>query len=159
MQSHSSPSIARTNFCSGDGAVVPHRLCRVISTMVMERPNISSMDEVVSGRFAIERKPYGPRGSVRIVSWNIECGLQFSGILDFLRTAHADLILLQEVDLSARRTQHRDVALELAQSLGLNYTFGKEFQELGAGSKASPAYHGMATLSPWPLSGGRIITF
>lgn len=125
----------------------------------MERPTISSMDEVVSGRFAIERKPQGPRGSIRIVSWNIECGLQFSGILDFLRTANADLILLQEVDLSAPRTQHRDVALEIAQSLGLNYTFGKEFQELGAGSKASPAYHGLATLSSWPLSGGRIIRF
>jgi endonuclease/exonuclease/phosphatase family metal-dependent hydrolase len=127
--------------------------------MVMERMNISAMDEVVSGRFASERKPYGRRGSVRIVSWNIECGLQFAGILDFLRTASADLMLLQEVDRSARRTQHRDVARELAQSLGLNYTFGKEFQELGAGSKASPAYHGLATLSPWPLSGGRIIRF
>jgi len=95
---------------------------------------------------------------MRIVSWNIERGLQFPAILDFLRTAQADLILLQEVDQHARRTQHRDVAYELARSLQLNYVFGKEFQELGADS-GLPAYHGQATLSPWPLSNGRIIRF
>ena len=94
-----------------------------------------------------------------MVNWNIERGLQFSGILNFLRTAEADLILLQEVDLNARRTQHRDVACELARSLQLNYVFGKEFQELSEGSRSSPAFHGQATLSPWPLSNGRIIRF
>ncbi len=85
--------------------------------------------------------------------------MQFSAILDFLRTAEADLLLLQEVDLNVRRTRNRDIGFELAQSLGLNYVFGKEFQELGAGSADSPAHHGLATLSPWPLSHGRIIRF
>jgi endonuclease/exonuclease/phosphatase family metal-dependent hydrolase len=63
------------------------------------------------------------------------------------------------VDLNARRTQHRDIACELARSLELNYVFGTEFQEPGAGSGGSPAHHGQATLSPWPLSNGRIIRF
>ena len=41
----------------------------------------------------------------------------------------------------------------------MNYVFGREFQELTQGSRASPAYHGQATLSRWPLSNPRIIRF
>lgn len=125
----------------------------------MEWPIVPPMDEVISGVFSSEQKRTRSRNSVRVVSWNIERGLQFSAILDFLRSADADLILLQEVDLNARRTQQRDVALELARSLGLNYVFGKEFRELSAGSGASPAYQGIATLSRWPLTNGRVLRF
>ena len=117
------------------------------------------MDEVICGRFGSGRGQPWSRDYVRVVSWNIERGLQFSAILDFLRSAEADLILLQEVDLNVRRTQYLDVAYELARSLRLNYVFGKEFQELSAGCCVSPAYHGLATLSPWPISNGRIIRF
>jgi len=117
------------------------------------------MDEVILGEFGTrEAKPWS-RDYIRVVNWNVERGLEFSAILDFLRTAKADLILLQEVDLNARRTQHRDIAKELARSLHLNYVFGKEFLEVGAGSGPSPTHHGQATLSPWPLSNGRIIRF
>ena len=116
------------------------------------------MDEVIYGRFGSGRGQPWSRDYLRVVSWNIERGLQFSAILDFLRSAEADLILLQEVDLHVRRTQYLDVAYELARSLRLNYVFGKEFQELGAGC-VSPAYHGLATLSPWPTSNERIIRF
>ena len=115
------------------------------------------MDQVISGGFGT-RRPWS-RDYIRIVTWNIERGLQFDAILKFLRTAQADLILLQEVDLNARRTHNRDVASELARSLRLNYFFGREFEELSEGSASSPAYHGQATLSPWPLSSGRIIRF
>lgn len=136
---------------------------RVASTLDMQWPAISPMDEVISGGFTLAEEPPQSPGLIRIVSWNIERGLQFPAILAFLRTAQADVILLQEVDLSARRTEFRDIASELARSLHLNYVFGKQFQELGqeliAGSKVSPAYHGLATLSPWPLSNGRIIRF
>ena len=41
----------------------------------------------------------------------------------------------------------------------MNYVFGREFQELTQGSHGSPAYHGQATLSCWPLSNPRIIRF
>jgi endonuclease/exonuclease/phosphatase family metal-dependent hydrolase len=99
------------------------------------------------------------RDFFRIVSWNIERGSQLPKILDFLRTIQADLLLLQEVDLNARRTRYRDIASELAQCLNLNYVFGMEFQELSEGTAARPAYHGMATLSPWPLSKARVIHF
>jgi endonuclease/exonuclease/phosphatase family metal-dependent hydrolase len=80
-------------------------------------------------------------------------------ISEFLVRANADLILLQESDLNARRTVCRNVAKELAQALGMNYAFGIEFNELGQGSHASPAYHGQATFSRWPLSEPRILRF
>ena len=100
------------------------------------------------------------RDCIRMVSWNIERGLQFPRILEFLRTIEADLILLQEVDLNARRTHFRDIASGLARALSMNFVFGKEFQELSEGhSSASPAFQGQATLSPWPLSKGRVIQF
>ena len=112
----------------------------------------------------LSRVRFGPprpwsRDFFRIVSWNIERGLQFPKILEFLRTIQADLLLLQEVDLNARRTRYRDIASELAHHLNLNYVFGMEFQELSEGTAARPAYHGMATLSPWPLSKARTIRF
>jgi len=117
------------------------------------------MDEVTAGRFAPADRAPGSRDYSLIVNWNIERGQQLPGILDFLRTAEADLILLQEVDLNVRRTGYLDIGRELARSLRLNYVFGAEFQELGRGSESSPALHGMATLSPWPLSNGRILRF
>jgi endonuclease/exonuclease/phosphatase family metal-dependent hydrolase len=99
------------------------------------------------------------RDFLRIVSWNLNRGLEFPNILDFLSTTQADLLLLQEVDLNARRTRYRDIASELAHHLNLNYVFGMEFQELSQGTPGRPAYHGMATLSPWPLSKARTIRF
>ena len=116
------------------------------------------MDEVTSGRFATGQVPWS-RDYIKVITWNIERGLQFSGIVEFLRTAEADLILLQEVDLNARRTQRLDVANDLARTLRLNYVFGKQFCELAQGSHASPAYQGLATLSPWALTEARVFFF
>ena len=117
------------------------------------------MTDVAHGEFRCGPIRPWSRDFVRIVSWNIERGFQFLKIRDFLRTVEADLLLLQEVDLNARRTHYRDVASELAHALNLNYVFGVEFEELSEGTRARPAYHGMATLSPWPLSKPRIIRF
>ncbi len=117
------------------------------------------MQEIESGTFAVPRWLFFPPDSIRIVNWNIDRGLKLSGVIEFLASAKADIILLQEADLNARRTHHINVAKEIAQTLEMNYVFGWEFQELTQGSKASPAYHGQATLSRWPLSNSRIIRF
>jgi endonuclease/exonuclease/phosphatase family metal-dependent hydrolase len=93
------------------------------------------------------------------VDWNIDRGTQLQGILEFIRQAKADVILLQEVDLNAKRTHRLDIAREIARTLQLNFVFGTEFQELTQGSQQSPAYQGQATLSPWPIKNGRLIRF
>jgi endonuclease/exonuclease/phosphatase family metal-dependent hydrolase len=68
-------------------------------------------------------------------------------------------LILQEVDLNARRTHRLNIAETIARKLEMNYVFGREFQELVQGSKDSPAYHGQATLSKWPISKPRLIRF
>src|ERR1700687_263504 len=115
--------------------------------------------EIESGNFAVPRWAPCRPDSIKVVDWNIDRGLKLGGTIEFLARAKADIILLQEVDLNCRRTHHVNVAREIAQKLEMNYVFGREFQELTQGSKTSPAYHGQATLSRWPLSKSRILRF
>jgi endonuclease/exonuclease/phosphatase family metal-dependent hydrolase len=117
------------------------------------------MQEIVLGNFAPFRWGLWRPNSLRVVDWNIGRGQQLQGVIDFLGAANADIIILQEVDLNARRTHRLNIAEEIARKLEMNYVFGREFQELVQGSKSSPAYHGQATLSKWPISNPRLIRF
>ena len=118
----------------------------------LERP-------IETGSFAPWSLSLWPPDSIRVVDWNIDRGLQLSAAIDFLGDMKADLAILQECDLNAKRTHHVNVAREIARKLRMNYVFGCEFQELSQGSRSSPAYHGQATLSPWPLANPRILRF
>lgn len=120
---------------------------------------MNPLQEIETGSFAPSRWLFSPPSALRMVNWNINRGLKLQGIIDFLAHAKADIILLQEADLNARRTHHLNIAREIAQKLQLNYVFGREFQELAQGSRKSPAYHGQATLSRWALSNSLIIRF
>ena len=117
------------------------------------------MQEILTGKFAPLPPMLWPPKSLRIVDWNIERGQQLQGITDFLASANADILILQEVDVNARRTHRLNIAEEIARKLGMNYVFGREFEELVQGSKNSPAYHGQATLSKWPILNPRLIRF
>jgi endonuclease/exonuclease/phosphatase family metal-dependent hydrolase len=117
------------------------------------------MQEIVTGNFAPFKWGLWPPISLRIVDWNIDRGQQLQGIIDFLASTNADILLLQEVDFNARRTHRLNIAQEIARKLKMDYVFGYEFQELVQGSKSSPAYHGQATLSKWPISNPRLIRF
>jgi endonuclease/exonuclease/phosphatase family metal-dependent hydrolase len=118
-----------------------------------------AMQEILTGKFAPLPLMLWPPKSLRIVDWNIERGQQLQGITDFLASANADILILQEVDVNARRTHRLNIAEEIACKLGMNYVFGREFEELVQGSKNSPAYHGQATLSKWPILNSRLIRF
>jgi endonuclease/exonuclease/phosphatase family metal-dependent hydrolase len=117
------------------------------------------MGEIVTGNFAPFRLVLWPPTSLRIVDWNIDRGQQLEGVIDFLGGTSADILILQEVDLNARRTHRVNVAEEIARRLQMNYVFGREFQELVQGSKNDPAYHGQAILAKWPVSNPRLIRF
>ena len=118
-----------------------------------------STKEIIAENFAPSQWLSWPRSSIRVVDWNIDRGLQLQSIIDFLGDSNADIFILQEVDINARRTQRLNVAQEIARKLRLNYVFGREFVELTQGSDTSPAYHGQATLSRWKISNPRIIRF
>jgi endonuclease/exonuclease/phosphatase family metal-dependent hydrolase len=137
---------------------------------------------------------------LRVAFWNIERGLEF----DLIRAAFtdfrehqsspeieqqarvlrdADIIVLNEVDLGMKRTDYRDVAKELAASLGMNYVFGVEFvevdrledlgvdpvrledqnlaqkmaDELRADPQRYRGLHGNAILSRYPIQGARVL--
>jgi len=118
-----------------------------------------SANEIIAENFAPSQWLSLPRSSIRVVDWNIDRGLQLRAIIDFLGDAKADIFILQEVDINARRTHRLNIAQEIARKLRLNYVFGREFVELTQGSNTSPAYHGQATLSRWKISNSRIIRF
>src|SRR5271154_1244678 len=117
------------------------------------------MHDIVTGNFAPLRWIVSAPKSLRIVDWNIDRGQQLQGVTDFLVGVNADILILQEVDLNARRTRRLNIAETIARKLEMNYVFGREFQELVQGSKDSRAYHGQATLSKWPISNPRVIRF
>jgi endonuclease/exonuclease/phosphatase family metal-dependent hydrolase len=118
-----------------------------------------SMEQIEAGSFAPQKGFSHPPRIIRVVSWNIARGCRFDEIAAFLAASNADLIILQEVDKHARRTSYRNVTEQLAQKLGFNYAFGVEFQELSQGSRNTPAYHGQATLSRWPITDCRAVRF
>ena len=117
------------------------------------------MNDVLTGSFAGRQWERSPLKAIRVVNWNIERGLRLPAIVDFLKSQNADLLILQEVDLNARRTRRLNVAEEIARRLQMNYVFGREFEELTQGSRTSPAYHGQATLSRSRLRNPRVIRF
>jgi len=100
------------------------------------------MKEIIAGNFAPWRLVLWPPTSIRVVDWNIDRGLRLPEILAFLDRTNADILTLQEVDINAKRTHQLNIAQEIARPLQMNYVFGREFEELTQGSKASPAYHG-----------------
>lgn len=120
---------------------------------------MSSIQEIEAGNFAERRWTLSPPDAIRLVSWNINRGMQFEAVVDFLARVKADIVLLQESDLNARRTRRVNVGRTIAQKLRMNYVFGREFEELTQGSRSSPAYHGQATFSRWALSSVRILRF
>jgi len=100
-----------------------------------------------------------PGCSVQLVSWNIERGERLPAVEAALDRMAPALALLQEVDVNAHRSGRADVAEVLARRLKLNYLFAAEFEELGQGSSARPAFHGQAVLANWPVAEARVIYF
>lgn len=112
-----------------------------------------------------------PEKPFRAVSWNIERGMRFEGILEILgkhpEIASADLFLLPETDVGMARSRNKNVARELAQELGMNYSFtpcylnldkgnGPELEIAGSLNNAA-GIHGNALLSRWPVKNPRQI--
>jgi endonuclease/exonuclease/phosphatase family metal-dependent hydrolase len=118
-----------------------------------------AIPEILTGSFAPFKLALWPPRSLRIVDWNINRGQELQGVIEFFASSKADVLILQEMDLNARRTHRLNIAEEIARRLEMNYVFGREFEELVQGSKSSPAYHGQAILSKWPISNPRLIRF
>jgi len=97
--------------------------------------------------------------ALKVVSWNIAQGKRYELVRDTLRSLDADVYLLQEVDMGVRRTEHRFVAKDLADDLGMNWVFAGEFQELGQGRRGVPALTGQAVLSRFSIEDAAALPF
>ncbi|HSV27812.1 MAG TPA: peptidoglycan-binding domain-containing protein, partial [Sedimentisphaerales bacterium] len=107
-------------------------------------------------------RPHRPKlnqlgSSLRLVTWNIERGLELDGIKllfanteDFVRQAElneqkadiaqmrqdievlksADILVLNEVDWGLKRTGYRSIVRELGDALNMNWAYGVEFVEV-----------------------------
>ena len=79
-----------------------------------------------------------PHRSIRIVSWNIERGKRCAAQSAYLRAhpvlRHADVVLLNEVDVGMARSDNQDVARDFADALGFHHVFGTCYLCLDAGN-------------------------
>lgn len=131
------------------------------------RPQVEEvLNAVVQENFALESTA---SDKVKCLAWNIERGKIFDGILDAL-TNHADLnnkdlLLLTELDCGMARSENRNVAREIAQSLKLNYAFATVYIALQKGSgveanvtgENTNSIHGLATFSKFPIKNAHAI--
>src|SRR3974377_167890 len=113
----------------------------ILAAISRKAQTMTLMQEIETGNFASPRWDPFPPSTVSIVNWNINRGLKLQGGMEFLSLQKGDIILLQEVDLNARRPHHLNIAREISQKLQLNYVFGCEFRELTQGAPTSPAFH------------------
>jgi endonuclease/exonuclease/phosphatase family metal-dependent hydrolase len=125
------------------------------------------LDRLYCGNFSRDAAP--ARSRYRFVAWNLERGIELSGQLDALRThpylAGADVYLLTEADIGMARSENRAVAQEIAQALGLHYSFAPCYLNLSKGAgierKANGenelGLHGNAVLSRYPICSVRPI--
>ena len=92
-----------------------------------------------------------PADTIRVVVYNMHAGKDAAGvdnllrIVDFVREARADLVLLQEVDQGTRRSGGVDQPAVLAQRSGFHVAFGSALDYDGG-------KYGVATLSRWPIT-------
>ena len=99
------------------------------------------------------------RGGVRLVSWNIERGVQFQKIAAALTDLEPDVVLLQEVDRYCNRSGNRDIARELGEALGMNWVTAGEFQEIGEARGTPAAITGQAILSRDAIAEPAVVVF
>src|SRR5262249_4683944 len=104
-------------------------------------------------------KPAAMRQTLKVVTWNIERGVNFDRIAAQLAAIDGDVLLLQEVDRFCGRSGSRDVAHDLARRLGMNWIAAGEFQEIGEGGNGVAAITGQAILSRYPIEDPRVIVF
>lgn len=85
-------------------------------------------------------------GELRVMTFNIQSGLRgLDKVAEVIRTAHPDIVALQEVDRGSRRAGGLDQTAVLAEQTGLTYHAHIRTTDLYGGA------YGIALLSRFPL--------
>ncbi|MDO4175504.1 MAG: hypothetical protein Q4D42_12150 [Eubacteriales bacterium] len=98
--------------------------------------------------------------TLKHMAFNIERGVTLNETIDFFnmcpQLGTVDLIYANELDDGAARSGQKNVAMEIAKAIGMNYAYGLEFIEL-ANPYDSKGFHGNALFSRWPIKWAKII--
>jgi endonuclease/exonuclease/phosphatase family metal-dependent hydrolase len=132
---------------------------RVLGFLTDPRLSDAEIHSIVGEGQRIRRAAPAPDDDLKVITWNIERGAAYDEILTVLKAVDADILLLQEVDRDCRRTNHRDIARDLAEALEMNWVSAGEFQELGEGRNGRPAIHGQAILSKFSIEEAEVLRF
>lgn len=125
--------------------------------MAVPQAGASDLDRIEVGSFAVGEAP--PVAVLRVVCLNVERGYRLAEITSLFRKLQADVYILQETDVGARRTGYKNIAREIAEALEMHYVFAVEFEELKQSKGGRPAYHGQATISRYPIINPRVLRF
>jgi endonuclease/exonuclease/phosphatase family metal-dependent hydrolase len=129
-----------------------------------------AIDQVINGVEWHNTHNATPRCQLRVVAWNIERGKELAGVLNLLEhhpnAVDADILILTETDIGMARSGNRNVPLEIAQALGLNYFFANSYLALTSGDVGEQGYteentlalHGAAILSRYPIQNAYVTT-
>src|ERR1700719_3162659 len=69
---------------------------------------VNSMKHIETGSFLVASEALSFPDAFHLVSWNVNRGQHLNSTIEFLADARADVILLQETDVNARRTNCRN---------------------------------------------------
>jgi endonuclease/exonuclease/phosphatase family metal-dependent hydrolase len=93
---------------------------------------------------------------LKVLQWNIERGYKLDDILIKLKSHNADIICLQELDISCERSNERNCVLEIAKYLNMKISFVVEFEELRSKFRTKllqgGGFHGNAILSKYDFN-------
>lgn len=162
IESELKPHFDELAACNSTPELHSHPLYRSLEPAVASVLGTADVGSFASGA-AEARERY------RVVSWNLERGIELEGQLEAFKThpylRDADLFLLTETDVGMARSGNLAVAQTLARELDLSYAFAPCYLNLAKGSGVEfdvsgdnhLGLHGNAVLSRYPLENARSI--
>ena len=96
----------------------------------------------------------GAAGELRVMQWNASRGEKLDKLMQVIKKADPDVLILSETDLYGKIAKGKVMAREIASALGYSYYTATEFGELLNKRLGSS---GNAIVSRYPLSGGKFV--
>jgi len=117
-------------------------------------PGIEELNQPIIKNYAEQALVFN--GKIQVIAYNIERGEFWEDVVKYLKEQKSEvpatIILLSEADRMHSRSGDVFTAEQMAKALKMNLVFVPEFIEYNDKTKDSPADHGNAILSPFPIN-------